>query len=159
MSNLPSLYNITSDMLALLDSEEATEEQIEAAFGAIVEKDNRICHFRADILGEIAKFKAEEQRIAARRKTMENLVTRLEGYISDSMTRLGVDSVAAGTFSIKFAANPPAVQVEDESLIPSRFVKVVQTTSIDKIAIKAAITDGEEVPGAKLTQGRSLRIK
>ena len=159
MSNLPSLYNITSEMLALLESEETTEEQIEIVFGALVEKDCRIAGFRQDLLGQIGAFKNEEMRIAAARKRMESLVSQLEGYIQTSMERLDIPEIKAGTFTIKLAVNPPAVQVEDESLIPSRFFQVTTTTTLNKNAVKEAIKAGEEVPGAKLTQGRSLRIK
>lgn len=160
MSNLPSLYVITSDMLSLLDSDESTDEQIEAAFGAIVEKDNRICHFRADIIGEIAKFKAEESRLAARRKSMENLVARLEGYISQSMERLQVDEVQAGTFSIKLQNTPPAVDVDDESLIPAEyFVVIPATTQLDKKKVSADLKSGKEVLGCHLKRGKSLRIR
>ena len=157
---MPSLYSLSSAMVALIDNEDATPEDIEAAFGEIVAKDNRILCFRADLVGEVAKFKAEEQRIAAARKRMENLIERLEGYIKTSMEMLAVEEVTAGTFSIKLATNPPSVQVEDESLIPNKFFTVIpQTLQLDKKMVADELKKDIEVPGCSLVRNKSLRIK
>ena len=161
MSNLPiSLYAITSNMLALLDCEAATPEEIEGVFGELVAKDNRIAHFRADLKGEIAKFKAEEQRLSARRKAIENLVDRLEGYIKESMDRLDIEVIEAGTFKISLQNSPPSLVIDDIDKIPSQYMTVIpQTYKVQTDIIKAEIKAGTEVPGAHVEQGKHIRIR
>jgi len=155
--SLPSLYNITDSMLALMESDEATEEQIEAAFGQLQEKNNSICHFRADLKGEIEKFKAEEKRLSSRRKSMENLVDRLENYVRYSMARLDINTVEAGTFKITLSPSAGRLEITDEQAIPAKY-RII-TTSYDRDAIKRDIKAGEDVPGAKIEPGHTLRIK
>jgi len=154
-----SLYNMTTAMLALLESDDPSAEEIDEAFGAITEKDSKICHLRADILGDIAKFKAEEERLAARRKTMENTVNRLEEYIKASMLRLDVKEIQAGTFSIKLSPTAGSVEVLDEDAIPQEYKQVVQSVSIRKDAIKKALASGLSVDGAIIRPGWSIRIR
>jgi len=155
--SLPSLYNITDAMLALMESEEATEEQIEAAFGQLQEKNNSICHFRADLKGEIEKFKTEEKRIADRRKVMENTVDRLESYVKESMQRLGIDELTAGTFKLKLSPTAGKLEIDDENAIPEQY-RII-SVSFDRNAIKERIKSGESVPGARIEAGTSLRIR
>lgn len=52
-------------------------------------------------------------------------------------------------------------EIIDDALIPQKFIrtKTVTTTSADKLAIKAAIKAGEEVPGAMLVDSVSLTVK
>lgn len=155
-----SLYNLTIAMIELMEDENATDEQIEAVFGEITAKDNRICHLRADLAGRIKIFKAEEERIATARKAMENTIDRLESYIKKSMELMEIDEITAGTFTLKLQNNPPSVSVDNESLIPPSFYTVIpQALQLDKKAIAAAIKTGHDVPGCSLKVGRSLRIK
>ncbi len=155
-----SLYDMTSEMLAVLEAEEVDEQMMEAAFGALVAKDNRICHFIRSIELAIIAYKMEENRITDRRKAMENKVDQLKKLIQLSMERMGFENFEAGTFKLKIQANPPALDVVDESLTPPEFLIVVPATTMpDKAGIKEALKRGEAVPGYALKSGRSLRIR
>ena len=154
---LPSLYDITTNMLELLELEEISDEQIEAAFGALQGKSNSIAAFRADLKGEGEKFKNEEKRIATRRKAMENVVDRLENYIRNSMERLELSSLDAGTFRITLSPSAVRLEITDENAIPEQY-RII-TTSYDRDAIKRAIKDGESVPGCEIEAGTTLRIR
>jgi len=154
-----SLYDLTTAMKALMESEESTNEQIEEVFGAITAKENKICHLRADLLGEIDKFKAEEKRLATIRKHMENKVERLQDYIKSSMLALEVDSVSAGTFKISISPSQGALEITDEKSIPAKYTTVEQVVTINKADVKAAIIAGEDVPGATVRAGTVLRIR
>lgn len=153
------LYELTNDMLALMGSEETTDEQITEVFGLITNKENKICHLRADILGEIEKFKTEEKRLSAIRKSMENKVNRLEEYIKSSMVALDITEVTAGTFKLSISPSQGSAEITDEKAIPQKFTTVVQSVTYDKTAIKSAIKSGEPVPGAEIKPGWTLRIR
>jgi hypothetical protein len=158
--SLPSLYNITASMLALMESEEATPEEIEKAFGQLVEKDNRICHFRADLKGEIEKFKAEEKRLAGRRKAMENLVNRLEGFVKESMLALDLPELTVGTFKIALQNNPPSLIADNEKETPNEYLDIIPQQFIPaKERIKSAILAGEQVPGWHVETGKHVRFR
>lgn len=160
MDKLPiSLYAITSNMLALLECECASQEEIEDVFGELQAKDNRIAHFRADLKGEIAKFKAEEQRIAGHRKAMENLVDRLEGYIQESMERLDITEIVAGTFNIKLQDSPPSLIIDDVEAVPAKYKTIVQSVNIAKDEIKADIKAGAEIAGCHVEKKKHIRIR
>ena len=62
-----------------------------------------------------------------------------------------------GTFTIR--NNAPALVIDDERLIPRKFVTVVQTDKIEKAEIKKAIKNGIEVQGVRLESSKSLLIK
>ena len=49
--------------------------------------------------------------------------------------------------------------IDDERLIPRKFVTVVQTDKIEKAEIKKAIKNGIEVQGVRLESSKSLLIK
>ena len=53
--------------------------------------------------------------------------------------------------------NPPRVEVTDESLIPAEFISYRPV--IDKAAIKYAIEEGKEIPGAELVQSTRLDVR
>ena len=155
-----SLYEMTSEMLAILEAEEVDEQMMEAAFGALMSKDNRICHFIRSIEGAIVTHKAEEARISDRRKAMENKVEQLKKLIQLSMERLELDSMETDTFKLKLQDNPPALDVLDETLTPPQYLVVIPaTTQPDKAKIKEDLKNGKPVPGYALKRGRSLRIR
>lgn len=153
-----SLYDLTAAMVNLMESEETTNEQIEEVFGAITAKENKICQFRAELLGTVEKFKAEEKRLATIRKQMENKAERLQEYIKQSMVQLGIDEVHTGTFNIKLSPSVGSLEITDANSIPNKFKEIVQTITVDKNAVKSAIKSGEHVPGAEIRDGWTLRI-
>jgi hypothetical protein len=59
------------------------------------------------------------------------------------------------TFAVR--KNPPKVEVVDEALIPPEFISY--TPVINKAAIKDALEEGKEVPGAELVQSTRLDVR
>jgi len=105
-------------------------------------------------------IKAEERRLADRRKALEGKVSWLKGYVREAMEAAGIDKVKTPTMTISLQNNPPAVQIVCPEAIPSRFMTIIpESYAIDKKAISAALKDGIEVSGAGLTVGKSLRIR
>jgi len=73
------------------------------------------------------------------------------------MRAAGIDKVKGRLFTLAFQKNPPSVEVMDESLIPSDYIKTV--TSVDKKLILEALKSGHSVSGCSLSQSESLRIR
>lgn len=158
---MPTLYELTgsftqvqqlieegADLTDTLESIEMVIEDKLEGYGKVIR----------NLEGDIASYKAEEKRLADRRKTIENGLKRIKDSAYENLKNTGKKSVDAGTFKFSIAKNPAAVQVVDESLIPKDFF-VTPSPQLDKTALKEALKTGVEVTGASLVQGESLRIK
>jgi hypothetical protein len=73
------------------------------------------------------------------------------------METAGKDKIKDIDLSIWIQNNPVSVAVTNDKFIPDEFTEVEK--KLNKAAIKQALNEGEEVPGAKLVQTRSIRIK
>lgn len=155
-----SLYKLSDEMERLLEDETTDETALQRVFGDIQKSAQSLCQHMANLDGEIDMFKAEEARLADRRKAIENRQAQLKQYLKDGMERLSIDKLKAGTFTIDLQDSPPSVEVTDESKVPARFfVTIPETHKLDKKEVSSAIKKGEAVPGCELKQGKHIRIR
>lgn len=153
------LYEIAPALHDALSAEEFNEETISDLSLAFEEKAAGIIRFSQKLDGFVEMAKAEEKRIAERRRAAENRRDSILSYLKRCMEVADITKLTLGTATASLQANPPKVVVHDEESIPARFVKIVQTTSIDKTGIRDAIKHGEAVPGCELVQEFGLRIR
>lgn len=92
-----------------------------------------------------------------RKRILSNNISRLKLALQHGMETAGKDKIKDIDLSIWIQNNQPSVAVTDDKLIPGEFTEIEK--KLNKTAIKQALNDGEEVPGAKLVQTRSIRIK
>lgn len=111
------------------------------------------------------RLKINEANMAKKMEGYCKLIKRAErsqewmkGAMLDVMEGLDKPKVSAGTYTVG-TRKSTAVNIIDESAIPARYASEVVAVKIDKTAIKDAIKNGEEVPGAKLVERKSLTIK
>lgn len=108
---------------------------------------------RPAIQAEIKRLQALDKACAARADALRNRVLT-------AMTELGIQKISCPLFEMRIQKNPPALEVYEERLIPVKFWRTPEpVTVLDKAALKEALKAGEEIQGARLTQGESLRIK
>jgi Siphovirus Gp157 len=103
-------------------------------------------------------IQAAINRMQDRQERYELQAEKLRAAIRNAMevAELKKLKTPAATLSIK--ANPPAVVIVDEELIPKSFVVV--SYRIDKLSIKNALKEGFDVPGASLSnQPDSLSVR
>lgn len=160
------LYDLTEsykNIADLLDDPTMDTEIISTALATISQditlKAGNIAGLMKDMESDIAAVKAEEKRLAERRRLAENKITWLKGYIQEAMEATGQDKIKTPLWTFTLAKNPPSVIVNDMGQLPKKYVVETISQVPDKKAIKEAITAGEDVSGAMLTAGRSLRIK
>lgn len=99
------------------------------------------------------KIKHDQERMRA----LSNNISRLKLALQHGMETAGKDKIKDIDLSIWIQNNPVSVVVTSDKLIPGEFTEVEK--KLNKTAIKQALNDGEDVPGAKLVQTRSIRIK
>jgi hypothetical protein len=103
--------------------------------------------------------KAEEERIAAKRKSVENRAASLREYLLANMQAVGRSEIQTGTHALKIQKNPPAVKIDDEAAIPARYwVVIPESKQIDKKALGVDLKKGD-VPGAHIEQSERLVVK
>lgn len=155
-----SLYDMTKEMMSLLEADDIDGDLIEQAFGNIAAKDSKICYFIRDLELAADARKVEEKRLADSRKALENKVKSLKSYIQTSMDMMDVDKIAAGVFTLSVQNNPAALETVNADLCPAKYlIQIPERWEPDTARIKDVLKTGEEVPGFALKVGRSLRIR
>ncbi|MFD1709724.1 siphovirus Gp157 family protein [Ottowia sp. GY511] len=103
-------------------------------------------------------IQAEIKRLQTLDKAISARTDALRKRVQDTMTELGIQKIACPLFEVRIQKNPPAVEVFDEQMIPSMFWRTPDPV-LDKALLKEHMKAGEEIPGARLIQGESLRVK
>jgi hypothetical protein len=161
--SLPSvtLYSISDTLVALLNSldlcenEEARAEceaEICRTIEAQIRKVDDFCRFLAHLEAQ-AEFAAHEiERLQKRKTGFLKTSERLEQYAIRVMESLEVRKLDGHTARMSLRTNQPAVEIDNQDLVPALYKTIKQEISIDKRAIKRAIDSGEPVPGAHLRE-------
>lgn len=109
---------------------------------------------------EAAAIKAEEEKLAKRRKAIENKADEVKQFLVRALTREDGTSekfrTARAAVTVKL--NPAKVIISDEKLLPEVFFREIIDRKPDKEQIKEVLSRGIEVPGAALERGRSVMI-
>lgn len=106
-------------------------------------------------------MKEAETHMARRRKAAEARAQYMLDRLKLGMEIAGVSKLECPEFSISIKKNPPAVDIFESGLIPIGYMSqpLPPPPAPDKTAIKKALTDGQDVPGARLIQGTRLEVK
>lgn len=159
------MYDLASDYLKLMDMLESGEDDervildtLEAVQGEIEVKAENYAKMIRMLNGRAEDFKAEEERLAARRKAMENGANRLKKSLEQCMIALDIRKIKTGLFSINIQKNAPSVVIDNPNLVPEEYL-IPQEPKVDKQAIKDVLKKGEELPFAHLEQSESIRIR
>ncbi len=162
-----TLYQISQEHRALADAlqdmdldDQTIADTLDAESG-LVEKSQSVAFVIRNMEALAAAVKAEADAMTERAKRVQKRADSIKVYLHSCMTLAGVQKIEHPQFTLSIAKNPAGVQILDEQQIPAQFMRQPEPPppAPDKKSIKAAIEAGEEVPGAKLTQSTSLRIK
>jgi hypothetical protein len=158
---LAATFRADAERLADLDLDPQTlADTLEGMGGELEVKAQNVVMFARNLEATAAAIKEAEGQMAARRKAIENRAAGLRSYVLTSMQVAGVQKIECPYFKLAIQKNPAAVDVFEAATVPEEFWIQPETPPkvIDKKAIAAAIKDGREVPGAKLTQGQRLAV-
>lgn len=161
-----ALYNLSEayqNVLNLIDEENLDSDILNALKtieGAIEVKAVNIANLIKSLEAESKVIKAEEERLALRRKSRENAANSIKQYLQSNLNELKMDKIKTPTRSLYFQKNPPSIEITNLDLVPQKFLNFIPASYVPrKDEIAKAWKDGEEVPGVYVSQGRSLRIK
>lgn len=103
-------------------------------------------------------IKAEKDRLAQREKAFKNQVARLKEYLQTNMERCEIKKIECPEFTIGLQKNPPAVEVLSEDEVPHDYDKCPKR-ELDISKIKEDLQNGVVIPGVRLVQRNSVRIR
>jgi hypothetical protein len=160
LRDLTAAYHDVYNQLDDTDDPERIITALTAINEAIEIKAGNIATFIQSLDAEAQVIKAEEERLSARRKAVENKKARIKDYLQYELESAGMDKIKLPTITISLQANPWAVDITDESLIPNKYYKVIpEQKMLNREQIKKDLTAGEEVTGCLLHRERSVRIR
>ena len=170
------LYEINSEIQQILDTYiEVDEQLVEAETGAILEDEmaaavmdtlDKLNCQREEKIESIACWikgmDAEEEALKAESKKLKERADRLAKK-RDRVTGFLEQTLAGEKFKtekvvVSYRKSAQTV-IRDEDELPEEYWKVKITRDPDKTAIKKAIKDGIEVPGAEVIEVMNMSIK
>ena len=162
------LYEITEQYIELLEiaSDPDVDPQVladtmEGVEGEFEDKADGYAKVIAQLTAEADALKKEADRIAARKKALENNAKRIKDNLQSAMIACGKRKFKTTLFSFGIQKNPASVVMETTAVfdIPPEYL-VIPDPTIDKTAIKEALKNGVDLSGiAHLEQAESLRIR
>ena len=166
---MATIYELTSDYLNLLElaedpdiDEQAFMDTLEGIEGALEDKADGYAKVMRMLEADAKGIKAEEDRLSARRKTIENNIKRMKQSLQYAMEATGKTKFKTQLFSFNVQNNPASVVMDEPDVanIPERFLKY-KDPEIDRKAIKDAIKAGDEdaMAIAHMEQTKGLRIR
>ena len=91
-----------------------------------------------------------------RAKRLEARADRNTDFLDFLMRTIGNETkIERPTATVYYQANPPKLEIDPDTRLADALLTVVP----DKAAITKALKAGEDLPGCRLTQSRSLRVK
>ena len=164
------LFEITAALQSIVDAvengeipESAIADTLESITATLEEKaDNTACVIK-NITAEILALRAEERKLAERRRIKENQVERLREYLANALLQSGYNKIETARNKISFRKSE-SVKIDDESAFIEWAMKdndeylTYKEPTINKTAIKKALADGKEIKGARMEQKQNLQI-
>ena len=157
------MYELTEmykELQAAIENEEVTQEEAADTFDAIKDamtvKIDALSAIYLEAQGDEVKIDTEIERLKKLKARAGRTKERVTNIAANFLTAMGKDKAKGDQFTFKRRKFLPRVVVTDERLLPKEYIKEKITTSIDKIAIKKALQNGDEVTGASLEQRQGV---
>ena len=161
---MASLYELTEDLRhlqELVDSaDDLPQQAIDEAFDLIkgelsdkLEAYQAVC---AGIAGDVAAIKAEEQRLAERRKALEKRSEQMCARMLEAMRLMGENKVRTARWTFSARKTPGRIVVDDDGSIPMGFLAI--KLSPDLKAIKEHLKKVGPLPFARIEADYTLSV-
>ena len=165
---MASLYELSGYYATLVDAYDGAEtpeerealiEDIVGAEGAISEKAEAYAKIMRIKEEEAKAFKAEADRLTAKRKAAEAMAERLNGAMLEAMKTVGASEIPTGIGKWRVQMNPPSCEVLDADAVPEEWHIHVED-KIDRAGlVKHYKMTGEIIPGVEIRQEPGIRFR
>lgn len=159
--SLPALILEMSEIVAQLHENggeltEVLEHAMDCTAQELQAKTDRYAFFMERLDAEADYWKQRADAFSKVSRSCKALKERLNGNIKGAMISLGQTDLEGNEMRFKLSALAPKL-VMDETRIPAEWKMAVTEYIPDKDRIKAALQDGQSVPGAAMEEVFSLR--
>lgn len=165
---MASLYELGAEYTALLNAYDsaATDEEAEEILQALFDTQRNI-QDKAEVYAKIIRmkeeeakgFKAEADRLTARKQAAENMANRLKMAMLDAMRLTDTQEIKTSIGKWRVQMNPWSCEVVDIDKVPMEY-HIKQEDKIDKKGLLAKFkTDGEIIDGVNFTQEQGIRFR
>jgi hypothetical protein len=159
-----SLYNITKEALELASALEEGEltPELETALAInqneLQEKAINYGYAIKSLEEDVTTITEEIRRLTAIKTAKTNASERMREAVSHAMQFYGIEKVTSPTLNLSFRKSE-SVEVDLVEALSNDFKITKTTVTADKIAIKKAIKQGENITGARVVEKLNLQIK
>lgn len=162
-----TLYHLADDYLTAFDAltamedipPEAITDTLEGLAGSFQDKAVAVAAYLKTLEAEASAIEAARKAMERRETALLKHAARLRDYLKAEMERTGLTRLDHPYLALRVQANPPAVVIEDEGMLPERFTETVTTIKVLKADIGKALKAGETVFGAHFEQTTRLVIR
>ena len=166
-----TLYEIATEYKNFIEAvengdvpEEAINDTLESIQSLLEDKADNVACVIKNLNAEAEAIKAEETRLAERRKQKEATVDRLKTYLADMLTKSGYDKLETARNKMSFRKSE-VVTIENEAkfiewaMNENRDLLTFKAPTISKTAIKKALSEGQAFEGVSIESKANLQIK
>lgn len=160
-----SLYDIKNKFVELANRDDLNEEEAKELCTILAQElteksANIIYHIRNSELN-IEAVDKEIARLQEIKKTATSRLDKFKSYVELNMTQLGIQEINTPVGKMSFRKLPASVEIVNEDLIPTEYIRTKTETSVDKKAILETFREnGEIVYGTRIiTDKVKLNIK
>jgi len=107
---------------------------------------------------DVTTITEEIRRLTAIKTAKTNASERMREAVSQAMQFYGIEKVTSPTLNLSFRKSE-VVEVDLVEALSNDFKITKTTVTADKIAIKQAIKQGENITGARIVEKLNLQIK
>lgn len=160
-----SLYDIKNKFVELANRDDLSEEEAKELCTILAQElteksANIIYHIRNSELN-IEAVDKEIARLQEIKKMATSRLDKFKSYVELNMTQLGIQEINTPVGKMSFRKLPASVEIVNEDLIPTEYIRTKTETSVDKKAILEAYREnGEIVYGTRIVTDKvKLNIK
>lgn len=142
-------FKIDEDTGEILNADELDQISVERS-----EKMENIALMIKNLSADAEAYKREKESFAEKERIAKNKIESLKNYLNFV---LNGETYKSDRVVISYRKSS-ALNIIDEYLIPEKFL-IKQEPKIDKVAIRTAIKNGENVAGAEIVERQNIQIK
>lgn len=159
--SLVSLVNEHQELMRLIYDAEgditgALDEMSQSNSMALAAKADNYNFMIVRLDAEEAALKQQAEMFTRAAKRATQAREWLKNNIKNAMAALETRTLEGETIKFTLSPSKPALEIDEAALDPAFTMQVTETVP-DKERIRAALEAGEQVPGARLRQGFTLR--
>lgn len=155
---MSSLYEIDQQIMSCVDMDTGEIVDMDKLSELQIERETKlesVALWIKNLKAEEAALKAEKDAFAEREKQTKAKREKLSEWLTGA---LNGEKMSTNKVAISFRKSE-SVKITDIDAIPMNYIVETITESPDKVAIKAALKNGLEVPGCELELKNNIQIK